>query len=85
MERQDPSEFAVFVRDTAKRALDAGMHFHVDILDTWNMTITPVDRDFVTAPTKGSNFPATGDGKIDLPGKKYIALRIVRTNETSPK
>jgi hypothetical protein len=63
----------------AKRALAAGMHFHIDILDTWNLTITPVDRDFVTAPMKGSYYLAQGDGKIDLPGKKYIALRIVRT------
>ena len=63
----------------AKRALADGMHFHIDILDTWNMTTTPIDRDFVTAPVKGSYYLAEGDGKIDLPGKKYIALRIIRT------
>jgi len=61
-----------------KLALTEGMKFHVDVLDTWNMTITPVDRVFTTDKLAESVFPAVGDGTIKLPGVADIALRIER-------
>jgi hypothetical protein len=63
-----------------KDALNAGMNFHVDILDTWNMTIRPVDRVFTTGMPGDSRYPAVGDAVIKLPGKPYIALRIERVD-----
>jgi hypothetical protein len=63
-----------------KLALAAGMKFHVDILDTWNMTITPVDRVFTAGAPAGSVYPAVGDSLISLPGKPDIALRIRHVN-----
>ena len=40
--------------------------YKVEIIDTWNMTIKPVDKLF------------TGRSLIELPAKPYIALRIVK-------
>lgn len=40
--------------------------WHVDVIDTWNMTIT-------TLPT-----PANGRVIVDLPGREYMAIRVRR-------
>ena len=40
--------------------------FNVEIIDTWNMTITPLKKQF------------SGKSLIELPGKPYIALRITK-------
>ncbi|HEX4052764.1 MAG TPA: DUF5060 domain-containing protein [Tepidisphaeraceae bacterium] len=61
-----------------KNALAKGMKFRVDLLDTWNMTITPVDRIFTIGQLVESDFPAEGNSTITLPGKPYMALRIQR-------
>jgi hypothetical protein len=54
------------------------MKFHVDILDTWNMTITPVDGTFTTGKLNGNIYPDVQGQIVKLPGKPYIALRIER-------
>jgi hypothetical protein len=41
-------------------------HYKVEIIDTWNMTITPVQKKF------------SGRSLIELPSKPYIAVRISR-------
>jgi hypothetical protein len=61
-----------------KNALAQGMKFHIDLLDTWNMTITPLDRAFTVGQLTESAFPADGDPVVALPGKPYMALRIQR-------
>jgi hypothetical protein len=58
--------------------LSDGMQFHVDVLDTWNMTVTPVDRQFKLKRLSRYLFGVEGDGKIPLPGRPYMALRITR-------
>jgi hypothetical protein len=73
-------QFALPRDPPAKLALAPGMKFHVDVLDTWNMTITPVDRIFATGEPIDSLFPAIGDAEIPLPGVPDIALRISRIN-----
>lgn len=52
----------------AERAirLPKGKKFKIDIIDTWEMTINPLDELF------------EGDVKIKLPGKPYIAIRIIK-------
>jgi hypothetical protein len=40
--------------------------YRVEIIDTWNMTITPVQKSF------------SGRSLIELPGRPYIALRITK-------
>jgi hypothetical protein len=49
--------------------LPEGKSFKVDILDTWNMTITGLEGTF------------DGEFRIDLPGKQYIAVRIRRVRD----
>jgi hypothetical protein len=40
--------------------------YHVEVIDTWNMIIKPLEKKF------------SGRSLIDLPGKPYTAVRIVR-------
>ena len=40
--------------------------FRIDVIDTWNMTIEPVAES------------ASGEFTVALPGRKYMAIRIVR-------
>jgi hypothetical protein len=63
-----------------KTALAQGQKFRVDILDTWNMTIDPIDKIFTVGKFDGYIFHIEGDPKISLPGKPYIALRIQRVS-----
>jgi hypothetical protein len=59
-----------------KKALSGGMTFKADVLDTWNMTITPVPGTFTLQETKDSPYHAVGDASIALPGKPFMAIRI---------
>ena len=61
-----------------KNALVEGMKFRVDVIDTWNMTVTPIDKVLTIAKLADFTFPAEGNATIALPGKPYIALRIRR-------
>ena len=58
-----------------------GMKFTVEVLDTWNMTVTPVDGVFTLK--KADNYAYTDkDGRtVLLPGKPYMAIRIQRVKE----
>jgi hypothetical protein len=66
--RDDPNELA------------GGMRFHVDVLDTWNMTITPIDKPFTIRQPAEAEYVVTdeGDSSINLPENPWIALRITR-------
>ncbi|HEY1661636.1 MAG TPA: DUF5060 domain-containing protein [Verrucomicrobiae bacterium] len=55
-----------------------GMKFTVEILDTWNMTITPVKGVFSLEKINNYYFGDKDGRSIKLPGKPYIALRIKR-------
>ena len=55
-----------------------GMKFTAEVLDTWNMTVTPVPGEF-TLKQKDDSLYADANGRsIPLPGKPYIAIRIKR-------
>lgn len=55
------------------------MTFKAEVLDTWNMTITPVQGLFTTK-RRGDYLFADKDGRsIPLPGRPYIVIRIRRT------
>jgi hypothetical protein len=77
-ERPTSWKFALPRDPPAKNALQEGMKFHVDVLDTWNMTITPVDQVFTVGKLTGAVYPALGDPSITLPGTPDMALRIQR-------
>jgi hypothetical protein len=67
----------------APSELVGGMKFHVDVLDTWNMTVTPVDEAFTIRDPKDGDYTAfdVDDRSIALPDKPWQALRITRVNE----
>jgi Domain of unknown function (DUF5060)/Domain of unknown function (DUF5605)/Protein of unknown function (DUF4038) len=74
--------------------LTDGMQFKVEILDTWNMTVTPVDGVFVTKMRPPYDFkPGSRDERVAderdgrtvvLPGRRGIALRIRRVGGPEP-
>lgn len=54
------------------------MQFKAEVLDTWNMTVTPVEGVF-TPKKKDDQFYTDAAGRsIALPGRPYMALRIRR-------
>lgn len=67
-----------WVFELPKAKLTAGMTFKVEVLDTWNMTVTPVAGVFKVKADAPYRFRADGPGQVRLPGKPYMALRIKR-------
>jgi hypothetical protein len=66
--RDDPKELA------------GGMRFHVDVLDTWNMTVTPIETPFTIRQPADADYIVTDadDRSINLPDKPWLTLRITR-------
>jgi hypothetical protein len=58
-----------------------GMKFTAEILDTWNMTVTPVEGVFTLKKKDGYFFADKDARSIELPGKPYMAIRIKRVKE----
>lgn len=52
--------------------------YRADIIDTWNMTITPVDGVFTMAPRDAYDVYDPKRPTIALPGKPWIAVRLVK-------
>jgi hypothetical protein len=50
----------------ARLFLPKDIKFRIEVIDAWNMTITPLDGEF------------SGMIEIALPGKPYIAVRAIR-------
>lgn len=50
--------------------------YRADIIDTWNMTITPVDGIFTMSPRDAYDFHDPARPSIKLPGKPWIAVRL---------
>jgi hypothetical protein len=61
-----------------RAGLSEGMKFTVEILDTWNMTVTPAPGEFEILADATYRYHAKGLPRIDLPGRPWIALRITR-------
>ena len=65
--------FQLYRRDVAD-----GMRFTVDVIDVWNMTITPVAGEFVTRRKDNYHFVDLQKRSVPLPGKAGIAVRVRR-------
>ncbi|TFW31039.1 DUF5060 domain-containing protein [Massilia horti] len=61
-----------------KTGLADGMKFRAEVIDTWNMTVTPVDGIFEVKKRDNYTFADKDGRSIALPGRPYMALRIVR-------
>jgi hypothetical protein len=57
--------------------LEAGDRFAVDVIDTWNMTVEPVGREFTLTSVERNDAWADGE-PVALPPGESLALRIRR-------
>lgn len=64
-----------------KSMLATGMKFKVDVIDTWNMTITPVDKSFEIQALDNYSYIDKQKQSITLSGKPYMALRIIKIGD----
>jgi uncharacterized protein DUF5060/uncharacterized protein DUF5605/uncharacterized protein DUF4038 len=74
--KESPSSWT-FQLPQAGYEFPARTKFKVEVLDTWNMTVTPIDGTFEIKP-KGNYFYTSDRPPIKLSGKSYLALRIRR-------
>ena len=73
--REEPTNW---VFELPRTKLADGVKFKVEILDTWNGTVTPVADVFVTKKKTDYTFADAAGRSVPLPGRPWIALRIKR-------
>jgi hypothetical protein len=61
-----------------RNGLGGGERFRVDVLDTWNMTITPVEGAFTMAKKDTYFFHDPARPSVPLPGRPWMAVRMLR-------
>jgi hypothetical protein len=61
-----------------RTGLEEGMKFSVDVIDTWEMTVTPVEGVFETKRRDTYIFADKNAREVPLPGRPYIAVRVRR-------
>ena len=52
------------------------MKFKVEIIDTWNMTVTPYPDTFTLKAKNKYRMVDVNGGSVKLPAKPYMLLRI---------
>lgn len=73
---QDAWTFNLPAKNAQYKKLTPGTKFKVEIIDTWNMTITPCPEIMVTGPVTDYRLYDTKYRKIRLPLVPYLLLRI---------
>jgi hypothetical protein len=77
-----PREWAV---ELPRTGLDDPMTLRAEVIDTWGMTITPIDGTFTLRPKDRYTFTCADRPRIALPGKPYMAIRLRRVpSEAAP-
>jgi hypothetical protein len=61
-----------------KDELKGGERFQVDVLDTWNMTVTPVEGAFVMQKKDAYFLHDPDRPTVALPGRPWMAVRVTR-------
>ena len=67
-----------------KNGVADGMRFKIEVIDTWAMTITPVEGEFVAKKLNNYDFLDATGRAVTLPGKPGMALRIRRVGAAGP-
>ncbi|PTX94385.1 DUF5060 domain-containing protein [Opitutus sp. ER46] len=67
-----------------KNGVTDGMRFKADVIDTWAMTVTPIEGEFVTKRQGNYDFVDAQGRVIPLPGKPGIAIRLQRVGADGP-
>jgi len=73
--KQKPTEWRF---ELPKEALVDGTRFRLEILDTWDMTVTWVEQTFEIVVDTKYRAHAVGNPTVKLPDKPWIALRLTR-------
>ena len=73
--RERPTAWAF---ELPRAGLTGPLKLRVDVIDTWDMTVTPLKRVFEATPRDRYTYTCAGNPKIELPGKPYMALRLRR-------
>jgi hypothetical protein len=63
-----------------KKNLQDGMRFQAEVIDTWNMTIEPVEGVFEIKQQDAYTFGDKDGRSVELPGRPYMAVRLKRVN-----
>ncbi len=71
--KQRPTDW---IFELPSAGLAVGTKMHVDVIDAWNMTITPVDQVFTVAAYNDNAVRAEDNATVKLPGNPLMALRI---------
>jgi hypothetical protein len=73
-----PSEWTI---ELPRHELRDGMQFRAEVLDTWNMTVTPVEGTFTLRRHSDYVFRDEQNRAIGLPGQAWMAVRLTRVKE----
>lgn len=73
--REQPAEWEFKLY---KNGVADGQRYGVEIIDTWEMTITPVAGEFVTRKLDNYHFVDATGRRVTLPGKPGMAVRVRR-------
>jgi hypothetical protein len=57
---------------------EPGDRFEVDVIDTWNMTVTPIGRVFTLDDVQRNDAYDRASAPVELPEGEALALRITR-------
>lgn len=71
-------EWAFSIPCRPNKVIPDGVKFTVEIIDTWDMTITPVDGEFETLKKERYQSHDKDNKKIRLPERPYLAMRLKR-------
>jgi hypothetical protein len=72
---QRPTSWRFFL---PRHELADGMRFRIEVLDTWDMTLMPVEWQAVVRAESEYIFVDKDSREVALPGKPWMALRIMR-------
>jgi len=61
-----------------KNGVADGQKYKVEVIDTWEMTVTPVEGEFVAKKKDGYHFIDAQGRTVPLPGKAGMAVRVRR-------
>lgn len=64
-----------------KNGVTDGQRYRAEIIDTWEMTVTPVDGDFVAKKLDNYYYTDAAGRHVQLPGKPGMALRLRRVGD----
>jgi hypothetical protein len=73
--REKPTEWTFKLY---KNGVVEGQRYQVEVVDTWDMTVTPVEGEFVTKQLDNYHFVDATGRTVKLPGKPGMAVRVRR-------